>query len=177
MAQLYMQRDIPYKAGALLEKEMAAGRVAKDGKNYRLLSQAWQLAMENEKAIPALREAARLASDGELDVRLGNAFLNTGEYGECVESVQTGIRKGSLKSPDNAQISLGMCLYNERKYQDAIKAFQLAARTNRSRRVSNQWINVINADIQRNAAIRAAETAARKKRAEIDARRKASGRV
>ena len=177
MAQLFMQREIPYKAGALLEKEMAAGRVAKDGKNYRLLSQAWQLAMESEKAIPALREAARLTDDGELDVRLGNAFLNTGEYGECIKAVQTGIRKGSLKSPDNAQISLGMCLYNERKYQDAIKAFQAAARTDRSRRVANQWITVINADVQRNAAIRDAEAAARKKRAEIDARRKASGRA
>jgi len=177
MAQLFMQREIPYKAATLLEKEMAAGRVAKDGKNYRLLSQAWQLAMENEKAIPALREAARLASDGELDVRLGNALLNAGEYGDCVKSVQTGIRKGDLKSPDNAQISLGMCLYNERKYRDAITAFQAAARTDRSRRVANQWITVINADVQRNAAIRDAEAAARKKRAEIDERRRTSGRV
>jgi tetratricopeptide (TPR) repeat protein len=177
MAQLFMQRDIPYKAAVLLEKEMEAGRVAKDGKNYRLLSQAWQLAMENEKAIPALREAARLSSDGELDVRLGNAFLNAGQYDECIKSVQTGIRKGGLKSPDNAQISLGMCLYNESKYKDAIEAFKLAARTDRSRRVSNQWINVINADLQRNAAIRDAESAARKKTAEVEARRKASGRA
>ena len=177
MAQLFMQREVPYMAGKLLEKEMATGRVAKDAKNYRLLSQAWQLAMENEKAIPALQEAARLADDGELDVRLGNAFLNAGEYSECVKSVRNGIRKGSLKSPDNAQISLGMCLYNERQYQDAIKAFQVASRTDRSRRVANQWITVINADVQRNEAIRDAEAAARKKRAEIDARREASGRA
>jgi tetratricopeptide (TPR) repeat protein len=177
MAQLYMQREVPYKAAVLLETEMEAGRVAKDGKNYRLLSQAWQLAMENEKAIPALREAARLTSDGELDVRLGNAFLNAGMYDECIKSVQTGIRKGDLKSPDNAQISLGMCLYNESKYKDAIAAFRAAARTERSRRVSNQWITVINADVQRNAAIRDAESAARKKNAEVEARRKASGRA
>ena len=177
MAQLFMQREIPYMAAKLLEKEMTAGRITKDGKNYRLLSQAWQLAMESEKAIPALKEAARLTEDGELDVRLGNAFLNTGEYGECVKSVRNGIRKGGLKSPDNAQISLGMCLYNERQYQDAIKAFQVAARTDRSRRVSSQWINVINADVERNKQIELAESAARKKRAEIDARRKASGRA
>ena len=163
--------------GSVQRKEMTAGRIAKDGKNYRLLSQAWQLAMENEKAIPALREAARLTSDGELDVRLGNAFLNAGMYDECIKSVQTGIRKGGLKSPDNAQISLGMCLYNESKYKDAITAFQAAARTERSRRVSNQWITVINADVQRNTAIRDAESAARKKSAEVEARRKASGRA
>jgi len=177
MAQLYMQRETPYLAAKLLEKEMAAGRVQKDGKNYRLLSQAWQLAQEDEKAIPALKEAARLSSDGELDIRLGNAYLNIGKYDECVDAVQAGIRKGGLKSPDNAQISLGMCLYNQRKYRPAIEAFQAAAKTERSRRVSNQWINVINADVERNEAIRDAEEQARKKRAEIDERLRRSGRV
>lgn len=177
MAQLFMQREVPYKAGQLLEKEMAAGRVSKDAKNYRLLSQAWQLSMEDEKAIPALKEAARLSSDGELDVRLGNALLNIGEYGECVTSVKAGIRKGGLKSPDNAQISLGMCMYNLRQYQGAIEAFRTAAKTPRSRRVSNQWINVINADIERNKQIRLAEEAARKKRQEINERRAKTGRA
>jgi tetratricopeptide (TPR) repeat protein len=177
MAQLFMQREVPYKAATLIEKEMADGRISKSGKNYRLLSQAWQLSMEDEKAIPALKEAARQADDGELDVRLGNAFLNTGKYDECAKAVRTGIRKGDLKSPDNAQISLGMCLYNLRQYEAAINSFQIAARTSRSRRVSNQWINVIRADIERNKQIRLAEESARKMRQEIDERRRLSGRA
>ena len=177
MAQLYMQREVPYKAGQLLEKEMASGRVTKNAKNYRLLSQAWQLSMEDEKAIPALTEAARLSDDGELDVRLGNALLNTGQYAECVNAVQNGIRKGGLKSPDNAQISLGMCLYNQRKYTAAVQAFQAAAKTPRSRRVANQWISVIRAEVERNEQIRLAEEAARKKRAEIEERRQKAGRA
>lgn len=177
MAQLFMQREVPYKAATLLEKEMESGRVSKDARTFRLLSQAWQLSMENEKAIPALQSAARLAEDGELNVRLGNAYLNTGNYDECVKAVRAGIRKGGLKSPDNAQISLGMCLYNQRQYRPAIESFQAAAKTARSRRVSNQWISVIRADIQRNEAIRDAEEAARRKRAEIDERRRLSGRA
>jgi tetratricopeptide (TPR) repeat protein len=156
---------------------MASGRVSKSAKNYRLLSQAWQLSMEDEKAIPALTEAARLSTDGELDVRLGNALLNTGKYKECVASVEAGIRKGSLKSPDNAQISLGMCLYNLRKYNSAITAFQAAGKTPRSRKISNQWINVIRSEIQRNEQIELAEDAARKKRQEIDERRQKAGRA
>ncbi|MDH3533073.1 MAG: hypothetical protein OEO82_09090 [Gammaproteobacteria bacterium] len=177
MAQLFMQREVPYQAAALLQKEMDAGRVTKNAKNYRLLSQAWMLAMEDEKAIPALKEAARLSTDGELDIRLGNTYLNIGEYTECANSVRAGIRKGGLKSPDNAQVSLGMCLYNLRQYTQAIEAFQVAARTARSRRVANQWISVIRADIERNEQIRLAEEAARKKRQEIEARRKQSGRA
>jgi tetratricopeptide (TPR) repeat protein len=177
MAQLYMQREVPYKAGVLLEKEMVSGRVTKNAKNYRLLSQAWQLSMENEKAIPALTEAARLSEDGELDVRLGNALLNTGKYADCVTAVRAGVRKGALKSPDHAQISLGMCLYNLNQYRAGIDAFQVAAKTPRSRKVANQWINVIRSDIERNKQIRLAEEAARKKRREIQERLQKSGRA
>ncbi len=177
MAQLFMQREVPYKAAQLLEVEMASGRVSKNAKNYRLLSQAWTLAQEDEKSIPALKEAARLSNDGELDVRLGNAYLNIGEYDECVKAVGAGLRKGGLKRPDNAQISLGMCLYNQRKYSAAINAFEQAAKTPASRRVASQWITVINADVERNRQIRLAEEAARKKRQEIEAKRAKAGRA
>jgi len=171
MAQLYMQREVPYKAAALLESEMEKGVVAKNAKNYRLLSQAWMLSQEDSKAIPALKEAARMSDDGELDIRLGNSYLNLGEYAECATAVRNGLRKGGLKNPDNAQISLGMCLYNLKQYSDARKAFREAARTQRSRRVANQWIQVIDADVSRNESIRDAQQAAERKQKEVEARR------
>ena len=115
MAQLYLQAEVPYKAALLLDSEMIGGRVPKNAKNYRLLSQAWTLAQEDESAIPALKEAARLSEEGELDLRLGNAYLNLGQYGECVSSVKAGIEKGGINSNDNAQSSLGMCLDNQKK--------------------------------------------------------------
>ncbi|HSM32351.1 MAG TPA: CDC27 family protein [Woeseiaceae bacterium] len=177
MAQLYMQAEVPYKAAKLLEKEMEAGRVNKNAKNYRLLSQAWMLSQEDERAIPALKEAAKLSDDGELDVRLGNTYLNLGEYDECINAVQAGLRKGGLKNPDNAQISLGMCLYNKRRYQAAIDAFRAASKTPRSRKVAQQWITVINADVERNEQIRLAQEAATKKRKEVEARRKQADRA
>ncbi len=177
MAQLYMQAEVPYKAATLLDKEMESGRVTGAAKNYRLLSQAWQLSQEDEEAIPALEEAARLSDDGELDIRLGNAHLNLAQYGECVSAVESGIRKGGLKSPDNAQISLGMCLYNQARYNDAIAAFREAGKASRSRRISNQWISVIQSDINRNEQIRLAEAAAKKQADELAERRKSSGRI
>jgi tetratricopeptide (TPR) repeat protein len=172
-------------AATLLEREMASGRVTKIAKNYRLLSQAWMLAQEDKRAIPALKDAARLSDDGELDVRLGNAYLNIGKYDECITAVRAGLKKDDksrqkkdrLKSPDHAQISLGMCLYNKQKYRDATRAFRAAAKTPRSRRTANQWIQVIEADVERNLAIKDAQEAARKKRKEVDERRALSHRV
>ena len=177
MAQLFMQREVPYKAATLLEEQMNKGVVAKNEKNYRLLSQAWSLSMEDQKAIPALQQAARLSSDGELDVRLANAYLNVGEYEECAKSARNGLRKGGLKNPDNAQISLGMCLYNTRDYNDAKDAFRAAARVQKSARVANQWIRVIEAEQERNLQIRLAQEAAQKKQREVEARRARADRA
>ena len=177
MAQLYLQAEVPYKAGKLLETEMESGRVSGDVKNYRLLSQAWQLSQEDEKAIPALQAAAKASSDGELDVRLGNAYLNLGQYENCAEAVQQGLNKGGLKNPDNAYISLGMCQYNLRQYNNSIASFREAAKERRSRRISSQWISVIESDVQRNEQIRLAEAAARKQAEELEKRRARSGRI
>jgi tetratricopeptide (TPR) repeat protein len=177
MAQLYLQAEVPYKAATLLQEKMDAGIVPKVEKNYRLLSQAWMLSMEDAKAIPALQQAARLSESGELDLRLANSYLNITEYNECVKSGNAAVRKGGLKNPDNAQITLGMCLYNLRKYAEAKEAFNRAARVPRSQRTARQWIRVIDAEVERNRQIRLAEQAARKKREELEAKRAASTRA
>jgi hypothetical protein len=91
-----------------------------------------------------------------------------------VTSANTAIRKGGLKSPDNAQISLGMCLYNLRRYGDARAAFVAAGKSPRSKRTSEQWVRVINAEVERNRQIDLAEKAARKKREELEAKRRAA---
>lgn len=177
MAQLFLQAEVPYKAATLLQEKMDAGIVEKNEKNYRLLSQSWMLAQEDNKAIPALKSAAALSNNGEVDARLANSFLNIGEYGECVTAARTAIRKGGLKSPDNIQISLGMCLYNQRKYAESKAAFREAAKVPRAQRTSAQWIRVIDAEIERNRQIRLAEEAAQKKRKEIEERRAKSARA
>jgi hypothetical protein len=67
-----------------------------------------------------------------------------------------------------------MCLYNLRRYGDAKTAFRNAAKAPRSQRTSNQWIKVIDAELERNRQIRLAEEAARKKRQELEAKRSAA---
>ena len=70
-----------------------------------------------------------------------------------------------------------MCLYNLRQYSEAREEFRKAARVEKSRRIANQWIRVIDAEVERNRQIRLAQEAARKKREEVQARRDAANRV
>ena len=171
MAQLFMQAEVPFKGALLLDKEIKNGRVDGNAKNYRLMSQAFTLASEDEMAIPALKMAAKLSDEGELNLRLGNAYLNLAMYGDCVSAVKAGLKKGKIKSPDNAQISLGMCLYNEKEYLEAIESFKAASKTKRSQRIAGQWIAVIESDIARNKQIELAENAAKKQADDLAKRR------
>ena len=94
-----------------------------------------------------------------------------------MKSANTAVRKGGLKNPDNAQISLGMCLYNLRRYADAKTAFRSAAKVPRSQRTANQWIRVIDAELERNRQIQLAEEAARKKRQQLEAKRAKAAKI
>ena len=156
MAQLYLQSDVPYKAGKVLESGFKAGTIEKTARNYRLMAQAWTMAQEDAKAIPALVQAAKLSDDGELDVRLANAYFNLRQWKESISSSRAGIKKGGLKRNDQANIMLGMALYNVERYSQAIEAFRVARRDDRSSRMASQWINHVTNERARQEQLRQA---------------------
>ena len=149
MAQLFLQANVPYKAAKVLDKGINEGLIEKTADNYRLLSQSWQLAAEDRKALPALKTAASLSSDGDLDVRLAQSYLNLSEYSDCVESARSGLRKGGVKRTDSAQIILGMCLFELDRYGDAKQAFRTASEDKRSESVARQWLTFIAGEEER----------------------------
>jgi tetratricopeptide (TPR) repeat protein len=146
MAQLFLQAEVPYKAAMVLDKGMTGRNVEKTAKNYRLMSQAWALAQEDSKAIPPLREAARLSDDGELDARLAQSYLNLSRYKECIQASNTGLRKGDVKRADDAYMVLGMCHFESDNLGQAETAFKRAqnrARNDRSKKNANSWLRFI----------------------------------
>ena len=134
MAQLYLSKEVPHKAAVVLQTGFDEGIVDKEVKNWRLLSQAWFLAQEDQMAIIALREAAKLSDDGELDVRLARSLANIADYKSCVDAAQTGIQKGGLKRDDESYITLGMCQFEEDMYEDSKNSFKLATNDATARR-------------------------------------------
>ena len=123
MAQLYLSVEAPYEAARILQKAIDEGKVDKEEKNWKLLAQAWFLAQYDKEAIVALREAAKLSDDGELDIRLARSLSNMANFKDCIEAAQTAIKKGDLKRLDESYITLGMCHFEEARYDDAKQAF------------------------------------------------------
>ena len=126
MTQLYLSMEVPFKAAVILQKGFDAGQVDSEVKNWRLLSQAWFLAANDQMAITALREAAKLSDDGELDIRLARSLANIADFEGCVKSAETAISKGDLKRDDESYITLGMCQFEVAAYDGSKESFDLA---------------------------------------------------
>ena len=149
LANLYLLHGLPYKAATLLEKEMGNDIVEANERNLRLLSQAWYQAREDQKAIPPLERAAELSKDGELYVRLAQAHINLENWRDAADAIREALRLGGLNRSDQANIMLGMALFNQKRLEQARRAFEVAQRDNRSRHAAEQWIAYVDSEIKR----------------------------
>jgi len=143
LAQMLLQADIPYRAAVILQEGLDSGAIESTESNWRLLSQAWQLAQEDERALPALTHASGLASDGELDLRIAQSHANLAQWEDCVEAARTALQRGGLDRSDQANLLLGNCLVELRRYSEATEAFRSASRDERSRTAANQWMRFV----------------------------------
>ena len=149
LANLYMLHEAPYKAAVLLEKGMGEGKIEENIRNLRLLSQAWLQSQESEKSLPPLIQAARLSKDGELDMRIAQAYINLYRYEEAVEALRTAFKKGGLKRADQANIMLGLALFEIQKFDASIAAFAEAGKDKRSRKAAETWLGYVNSEKSR----------------------------
>jgi tetratricopeptide (TPR) repeat protein len=158
LANLYLLHGTPYKAAKVLQEGIEVSeRVKRTERNYRLLSQAWYQAREDEKSIPPMREAASLSKLGELYIRIAQAYMNLDNYGEAENAIKQALNKGGLKRNDTAELMLGMALFNQKKLKQASVHFKLAQKDKRSEKTAGQWIAYVKEEIRRNDLLKAAD--------------------
>lgn len=153
LAQLYVANGVPYKGAKILQEAVDNDVVEIKESNLRLLSQSWFMAGEYEKAIPPLRRAAQISDDGDLYIRLAQSYLNLEQHADAVEALRAGLQKGGVKRPGDAQVMLGMSLYELDRLDQARSAFTVAANYEGSARTARQWINHIGNEQTRRAEL------------------------
>ena len=153
LAQMLLNADIPFKAAIVLQEGLDEGTIESTAANWRLLAQSWQLAQEDELALPALVRASSLAEDGNLDHRLAQSYANLARWDECVDSAREALRRGGLNREDQANLLLGNCLVELKEYSEARSAFEAAARDERSRSGARQWLDYVRNEQNREAEI------------------------
>jgi len=149
MAYLYLNADVPYKAAKVVDKGLESDTIEGTSKNWELVGNAWRQAQEVDQAIPAMEKAAAQAETGELYTRLGNIYLDGGQYKKAVTAIERGLARGGVKRPDSARLVLGMAYFNLEQYDQARNAFKAAGKDERSAKYASQWIKYMNSEIKR----------------------------
>ena len=162
LAGLLLQDEVPIRAAKVLEDGLNRKAIERDAKNLQSLGQAWQLAQEVDKAIPIFEEAAGMADDGKIYERVSYLYLESDQYGKCVDSATGALDKGGLRKSQSVYIVKGMCLFNQNKLSPARSAFVSCRRVARdekdkaNQRICGQWITFIDRESKRQAQLAAA---------------------
>jgi hypothetical protein len=142
MAQLLGDASLPGEARVVLEKAMSSGVMKEEHRERttRLLNALERRADADMQGLPALDAEARKNPAGALDVKLGEVYFGTGDYGDATRAISRGIDKGQLRRPDEAYVSLGRSLTAEEDTAGAKQAFtKLQSLPNVSPRVLKLW--------------------------------------
>ena len=149
MAYLYLNAEVPYKAGKVMDKGLKDGSIDGKSKNWEIAGSAWRQAQELDKSIPAMEKAAEKSDTGELYARLGNIYLDGDEFKKAISAINKGLSRGGVKRPDTARLVLGMAYFNNKQYDKAREAFKAAGRDERSARYAEQWIKYMDTELER----------------------------
>ncbi|TVS17683.1 MAG: tetratricopeptide repeat protein [Gammaproteobacteria bacterium] len=139
---LLQQEEAPYWAARILEREIENGVVEANRRNLQGLAQAWQMAQNVEKAIPAYHRAAERADDGELHYRLAQLYLDRDDCERSIQAADRAISRGGVDREGQVYLVKGMCQYNLGRFEAAVSTFGEGLRVARRER-SEQDINAL----------------------------------
>jgi len=143
MAQLANNFGYPGEALSVLDAGYSKGILgtsAGKDREDRLKASIQKLADADKAALPALDKKARDAATGQDDVTLGEAYYGYGRYPEAIEALDRGIKKGGLKSPDKAQIALGISYLRAGQPDKARAAFKQVPDESEFGRIADLWM-------------------------------------
>jgi len=147
-AQLLIQAGAPYRGAVVLDRGLEQKVVERSARMYRLLSDAWTMAREADRAIRALSSAAELSENGEADARLAQLHLNREESEKAVEASRRALAKG-VEGRGQVQCVLGMALFELERFDEATSAFDKALDSPSTRQTASQWIAFIEREQER----------------------------
>jgi tetratricopeptide (TPR) repeat protein len=145
LADLLLFNDVPYRCGELLDQAMSKNAVKVDSKLYEKQANCWIAAREFKKAVAPLSQAAEMARNGDLYVRLGEVQVQRSDWSGAADALNKGLRKGGLKDTGNAQLMLGIALYNQKKLDQAAEWFNKAKSSEKSRKTAEGYLQLMQA--------------------------------
>ena len=139
-ARLALNGNVSYKAATILEKGFADGIVERTEKNLKLLANALLVSREPKRALPYLREGAKMSDNGELHLFIGQTLADLDRWGEAAQAYNDALHRGGLRNPGEALIMQGVAYTTAKQYRRAKTAFEKAKEFEDHALAASQWL-------------------------------------
>ena len=97
--------------------------------------------MDADKAeLPNEEKKAAEAATGQEEVLVGEDYIGYGRYADAIAAIESGLKKGGVKNPDQAQMALGIAYYNNKQKDQARAAFKKVSESSDLKRIADLWI-------------------------------------
>jgi tetratricopeptide (TPR) repeat protein len=144
LARLYMQAGAPEKGAALLDEQMAAGKIKKTPETLELVAACWIASKNAERGEAAVKAAGENIS-GEAWLALARLNGEKGDWAKARDDTASAITHGGLRSPGSAHLLLGVAHYNTKRKDAALASLGEAKRYPDSAGCADQWIKLVKA--------------------------------
>ena len=145
LARLLFLRQQPYECAQMVQMGIDAGVVKPDAESYRLMSNCYIAARDNEKALEPLARAGELATDGDMYMLLGQMYLQRERFAPAIEALEKALAKSKPDQRGSVQLLIGVAQLGSDRFDDAERAFRVASGDEKVRRAAESYLTFLKA--------------------------------
>ena len=97
LASLYVDQELPYQAGVLLEKSMNQNIISKEQKHLEFIAEAFYIAREGGKSLKYLKEASQKATNSKFFLKYGQRLLDEEKWRQAEAVFRKVLTKKDVK--------------------------------------------------------------------------------
>lgn len=143
LTSLYLQNNVPFQAGVILQEGLQSGVVQPTEANYMLLASAWQDAGDMDRTVAALGEAVKQSKTGDAYVAQAQIYTQRHEWFSAIDSAKKAIAKGGLKRPGRAWLLQGIAQLQNHQLDDGTASLREALKYDDSRAQAETWLRYL----------------------------------
>lgn len=156
LAQYFLEADVPYKAAKVLDRGINKDKnIEASARNLELLANCWRAAAEYKRSLVEMEKAAQKSESGDLLHTLSTLYVSNERHKDAIRAGRQALSKGKLRRADQVHLTIGSAHLELGEFDEAIKAFNEAAKDSRSKNIAEQWSNYATREKQRLAALAA----------------------
>jgi len=143
LARLMFVRELPYQCASAVQHGLDSGELKPDADSYKLLSNCYLAARENDKALAPLAKAAELANDAEPYMLLGQIHLQQERFDPAIDALSKALEKAKPEQRAPIHLLSGVAQLGSDRLDAAEREFRAAESDAKTRAAATSYLKYV----------------------------------